>query len=169
MPITMHEASAGAFERGLAALANVLRKGAAYAAEKKVDDRVLAEARLFPDMLPLRLQVYIATDFARGTLARLQGTEMPKWDDNEATLADLADRVERTLEVVRATKAAALDGAETRETVRKVGGKERTFTGLDYLVKFALPNFYFHTTTAYDILRHNGVPLGKGDYLGSLD
>lgn len=169
MPITMHQASAGAFERGLAALANVLRKGAAYAADRKFDDRVLVEARLFPDMLPLRSQVHIATDFARGTLARLQGTELPKWDDNEATLGDLVARVERTLEVVRGVTPAALEGSETRETMRKVGGKERTFTGLDYLAKFALPNFYFHIATAYDLLRHNGVPLGKSDYLGSFD
>lgn len=169
MPVTMHQASAGAFERGLTALANVLRKAAAHAAEKKIDDRVLVESRLFPDMLPLRSQVFIATDFARGTLARLQGQELPKWDDNEATLAELVARVERTLEVVRAVPASALEGSETRETVRKVGGKERTFTGLDYLLKFALPNFYFHATTTYDILRHNGVALGKGDYLGSFD
>ena len=169
MPISMHQASAGAFERGLAALANVLRKSAAHAAERKIDDRILVETRLFPDMLPLRSQVHIATDFARGTLARLQGTDLPKWEDNEATLGELVARVERTLEVIRGTKAAALEGSETRETVRKVGGKERTFTGLDYLTKFALPNFYFHTATAYDILRHNGVPLGKSDYLGSLD
>ncbi len=169
MPITMHQASAGAFERGLTALASFLRKSAAHAAEKKIDDRVFVESRLYPDMLPLRSQVFIATDFARGTLARLQGQELPKWEDNETTFADLVARVERTLEVVRSTTAAALDGAETRETVRKVGGKERTFTGLDYLTKFALPTFYFHVTTAYAILRHNGVPLGKSDYLGSLD
>jgi len=169
MPLSMHQVSAAAFERGLTAFANVLRKAAAHAAEKKIEERVFTEARLFPDMLPLRAQVFIATDTVRGTLARLQGQEMPKWDDNEVTFAELVARVERTLEVVRGVSAAALDGSDTRETVRKVQGKERTFTGLDYLVKFALPNFYFHTTTAYDILRHNGVAIGKGDYLGSFD
>ena len=169
MPITMHQASVGAFERGLAALANILRKGVAHATERKIDERVFVESRLFPDMLPLRSQVHIATDFARGTLERLQGQETAKWDDNEATLAELVDRVERALEVVRGVGAAALEGSETRQTVRKVGGKERTFTGLDYLTKFALPNFYFHVTTAYDILRHNGVPLGKADYVGPID
>ena len=169
MPINMHSLSAGAFDRGLTALANVLRKAAAHAAEKKIDDRVFTEARLFPDMLPLRAQVFIAADTVRGTLARLQGEEMAKWEDNEVTLADLVTRVERTLEVVRGVKAPALEGSDTRETTRKVGGKERTFTGIDYLTKFALPNFYFHSTTAYDILRHNGVALGKSDYLGSFD
>lgn len=169
MPISMHQASAAAFERGLSSLANVLRTGAAFAAERKIDEGVLVNARLFPDMLPLKSQVHIATDFARGTLARLQGQELPKWEDNEATLGELVARVEKTLEVVRGVNAGALEGSETRETVRKVGGKDRTFNGLDYLVKYALPNFYFHTTTAYDILRHNGVPLGKRDYLGSFD
>lgn len=169
MSITMHQASAAAFERGLTSLSNVLKKAAAHAAEKKIEDRVFLDARLYPDMLPLRSQVHIASDFARGTLARLQGQELPKWDDDEATLADLVTRVERTLEVVRGVKPAALEGSSTRETTRKVGGKERTFTGLDYLLKFALPNFYFHSATAYDILRHNGVVLGKGDFLGSFD
>lgn len=169
MPLSMHQASAAAFERGLVSLGNVLRKAASHAAERKIEDRVFIDARLYPDMLPLRSQVHIATDFARGTLARLQGQELPKWEDNEASFAELVARVDRTLEVVRGVKPAALEGSETRETVRKVGGKERTFTGLDYLTKFALPNFYFHSATAYDILRHNGVPLGKGDYLGSFD
>lgn len=169
MPVTMHQASVGAFDRGLTALANVLRKAAAHAAEKKIEDSVFLEARLYPDMLPFRAQVHIASDFARGTLARLQAQDLPKWDDDEKTLTELVSRVERTLEVVRAVKPAGLEGSETREIARKVGGKDRTFSGTDYLMKFALPNFYFHTATAYDILRHNGVVLGKGDYLGSFD
>lgn len=168
MPLSMHQASAAAFDRGLTALANVLRKGVANAAERKIDDRILVEARLYPDMLPLRTQVHIATDFARGTLDRLRGEETAKWDDNEATLAELAARVERALELVRSVDAASLAGSETRETVRKVGGNDRTFTGADYLTQYALPNFYFHVTTAYDILRHNGVPLGKADYIGAF-
>lgn len=169
MPLSMHQASAAAFERGLVSLGNILRKAASHAAERKIEDRVFLEARLFPDMLPLRSQVHIVTDFARGTLSRLQGQDVPKWEDNETTFAELVARVDRTLEAVRAVNAASLEGSEARQTVRKVGGKERTFTGLDYLTKFAVPNFYFHLSTGYDILRHNGVPLGKSDYLGSFD
>ena len=169
MSVTMHQASAAAFERGLTALANVLRKAATHAAEKKIEDSVFLDARLYPDMLPFRSQVHIASDFARGTLARLLAQDLPKWDDDEKSLAELVARVERTLEVVRAVKPASLEGSETREITRKVGGKDRTFSGVDYLIKFALPNFYFHAATAYDILRHNGVVLGKSDFLGSFD
>jgi hypothetical protein len=169
MPISMHQASAAAFSRGLVNLAHVLRKGAEHAASRKIEDRVFLDARLYPDMLPLTVQVRIVTDFARGTLARLAGQEVPKWEDNETTFADLIARVERTQEVVKSFTAEQLEGSETRETTRAIAGKPRTFTGLAYLLDFALPNFYFHATTTYAILRHNGVELGKRDFLGSLD
>jgi len=130
---------------------------------------VLINARLSPDMFPLIKQVHIATDFARGTGARLSGAEPPSYEDNEKSLAELIARVERSIEYLRTLKPAAIDGSETREIVRPVRGEPKKFTGINYLLQFALPNFYFHTTTAYAILRHNGIDLGKSDFIGALD
>jgi hypothetical protein len=169
MTISMYQASAAVFARGLASLAHVLRKGAEHAAARKIDDRVFLDARLYPDMLPLAAQVRIATDFSRGACARLAGSEPPKWEDNETTLAELIARVERALEAVRAYTPAQIDGSEAREITRPIGGTPKTFTGLNYLLQFVLPNFYFHAVTAYAILRHNGVEIGKSDYIGALD
>ena len=169
MTISMYKASVPVFVKGLTNLKAILEKAAAHAQAKKIDDTVFASARLFPDMLPLTGQIQIATDFARGTTARLAGTEMPKWEDNEKTLAELIARVERTLEYVKPFTAAQLDGTEGKEITRPIRGQPKTFTGLNYLLQFALPNFYFHSTTAYAILRHNGVEIGKGDFLGNLD
>ena len=169
MTISMYQASVPVFVKGLTNLRAILEKAAAHAQAKKIDDTVFASARLFPDMLPLTGQIQIATDFARGTTARLAGTEMPKWEDNEKTLAELIARVERTLEYVKPFTAAQLDGTEGKEITRPIRGQPKTFTGLNYLLQFALPNFYFHSTTAYAILRHNGVEIGKPDFLGSLD
>jgi len=169
MTISMYKASVPVFVKGLTNLKAILEKAAAHAQAKKIDDTVFASARLFPDMLPLTGQIQIATDFARGTTARLAGTEMPKWEDNEKTLAELIARVERTLEYVKPFTAAQLDGTEGKEITRPIRGQPKTFTGLNYLLQFALPNFYFHSTTAYAILRHNGVEIGKPDFLGSLD
>ena len=166
MTISMYQASAAVFARGLASLAHVLRKGAEHAAARKIDDRVFLDARLYPDMLPLAAQVRIATDFSRGACARLAGSEPPKWEDDETTLAQLIARVERALEAVRAYTPAQIDGSEGRQITRPIGGTPKTFTGLNYLLQFVLPNFYFHAVTAYAILRHNGVQLGKMDYLG---
>ena len=169
MTISMHKVSVPAFTRGLSSLKTVLTKGAAHAAAKKIDESVFLNARLFPDMLPLTRQVYIATDFARGTVARLAGSEPPKWDDNEATFADLIARVDRALEAVKAFTPAQIDGSETRPVTRPVRGEPKTFTGINYLLQYSLPNFYFHVATAYAILRSNGVELGKGDFIGTLD
>jgi len=169
MTISMYKASVPVFVKGLTNLKAILEKAAAHAQAKKIDDTVFASARLFPDMLPLTGQIQITTDFARGTTARLAGTEMPKWEDNEKTLAELIARVERTLEYVKPFTAAQLDGTEGKEITRPIRGQPKTFTGLNYLLQFALPNFYFHSTTAYAILRHNGVEIGKPDFLGSLD
>jgi hypothetical protein len=165
----MYKASVPVFVKGLTNLKALLEKAAAHAQAKKIDETVFASARLYPDMLPLTVQIQIATDFARGTAARLAGTEMPKWEDNEKTLAELIARVDRTLDYVKPFAAAQIDGTEGKEITRPIRGQPKTFTGLNYLLQFALPNFYFHTATAYGILRHNGVEIGKMDFLGSLD
>ena len=111
----------------------------------------------------------IATDFARGTVARLTGVEPPKWEDNEKSFAELIARVDRAIDAVKSFSASQVDGSESRPVTRPVRGEPKTFTGLNYLLQYSLPNFYFHTTTAYAILRHNGVDVGKGDFIGTLD
>ena len=169
MSLSMHAASVPVFRQMLAALAGVLAKAETHASERKIDPVALLQARLFPDMFPLTRQVWIATDFARGTVARLAGDEPPKWDDTEATFADLIARVERAHAAVTAYTAAQIDGSETRSIVRPVRGQPHTFNGLDYLLRYALPNFYFHSATAYGILRSSGVELGKVDFIGALD
>jgi len=169
MTISMYQASVPVFIRMLTNLKGILGKAAAHAPAKKIDESVLLNARLYPDMFPLVKQVQIATDFARGTGARLSGTEPPSYEDNEKSLAELVARVERTLDFLRTLKPAAIDGSETREIVRPVRGEPKKFTGINYLLQYAMPNFYFHTTTAYAILRHSGVELGKGDFIGVLD
>ena len=169
MTISMYRASVPVFARGLSNLAGILGKAAAHAAAKKVDESVFLHARLFPDMFPLTRQIHIATDFARGTVARLAGEEPPKWEDTEATFADLIARIERAHAAVTAYTAAQVDGSEGRSIVRAIRGQPHTFTGLNFLLQYALPNFYFHSATAYGILRSNGVELGKADFIGALD
>jgi len=167
--ISMYQVTVPTFTRILTSMDAILGKAAAYAQAKKIDDSVLVNARLYPDMLPLSSQVQIASDFARGTCARLAGMETPPFEDNETTLAALRTRIERSLEYVRTFKPEQIDGSETREIVRPLRGEPKKFTGQNYLVQFALPNFYFHATTTYAILRHNGVEVGKSDFIGSLD
>ena len=169
MTISMYQAAVTVFIRMLTNLKAILAKAAAHTQAKKIDESVLLDARLYPDMFPLVKQVHIATDFARGTGARLSGVEPPSYEDNEKTFAELIARVERTLDYLRSLKPAAIDGSETREIVRPVRGEPKKFTGINYLLQYALPNFYFHSTTTYAILRHNGVELGKGDFIGALD
>ncbi|MEO6565704.1 MAG: DUF1993 domain-containing protein [Casimicrobiaceae bacterium] len=169
MSLSMYQASVPVFARGLNSLKNVMAKGAAHAAAKKIDESVFLNARLFPDMLPFARQIHIASDFARGTVARLSGEEPPKWEDNEATFAELIARVDRTIAAVNGFTAAQVDGSETRAVTRQVRGEPKTFTGVNYLLQYSMPNFYFHTTTAYAILRSNGVEVGKGDFIGALD
>src|SRR5213076_3464125 len=152
MTISMYQASVQVFARGLSSLKTILTKGAAHAAAKKIDESVFINARLFPDMLPLKAQVYIATDTARGTVTRLSGSEPPKWEDVESTFAELIARVDRTIEAVKAFSAAQIDGSEARPVTRPVRGEPKTFTGINYLLQHSMPNFYFHTTTAYAIL-----------------
>ncbi len=162
----MHRASVPAFVQILSALSLVLDKAAAHCAAKKIDPSVLLGARLFPDMLPFSKQVQITCDFAKNTLARLSGTEPAKFADDEKSFDELKARIAKTLDIVKATKPEAVDGSESRDLTVPVGGQPMTFKGETYLVNVALPNFYFHAATAYDILRHNGVELGKRDFLG---
>ncbi len=169
MSISMYQASVPVFIRMLTSLNGVLSKGAAFAQAKKIDESVLLNARLNPDMFPLTKQIHIATDFARGTGARLAGAEVPSYEDNEKTFAELTARVDRTIAYLKTLKNTQIDGSETREIVRPVRGEPKTFTGINYLLQYALPHFFFHVTTAYAILRHNGVELSKGDYIGTLD
>jgi hypothetical protein len=168
MSMSMYQASVPVFIKMLTNLRTILEKAAAHAQAKKIDETVFVESRLFPDMLPLRRQVQIAADQAKG-VARLGGVEPPTYEDNEQSLAELINRVTRTIDFLATLKPAQIDGSEDREITRPVRGQPKTFKGMNFLLHFVLPNFYFHTTTAYAILRHNGVQLGKADFLGKLD
>ena len=165
----MYQASAPVFLRGLKNLSAVLEKGAASAAERKIDPAVLLTARLAPDMFALTRQVQIASDHAKGATARLAGVEVPKFEDTEETFDELQQRLTRVSEFVRSFDAGKIDGSEDREIVLPIGGRTMAFRGQTYLLQFALPNFYFHCTTAYAILRHNGVAVGKRDFIGPAD
>jgi uncharacterized protein len=167
MAITMHSASAPIFLRMLGNLQVWLDKAQAHAEARKFDPNNYLGLRLAPDMLPFAKQIQIASDTAKGCMARLAGVEVPKWEDNEATLADLRARVQRTVDFVTSFDAAQIDGSEGREiTIPTRSGDPLRFTGEAYLKHYALPNFFFHVTTAYALLRHGGVEIGKGDYLG---
>lgn len=168
MSLSMYQASIPVFVRMFGNLAVILDKAAAYADAKKIDHGVLLNARLAPDMHPLTRQVQIASDAAKGCAARLAGVEIPSYADTESSFADLQVRIQKTLDFLKGFSAAQIDGSESRAVVLKFPGAEMTFSGQDYLLHFVLPNFYFHLTTAYAILRHNGLPIGKMDYLGSV-
>ena len=165
MSISMYRASVPVFQQMLPALSACLRKGADYAAAKKIDPAVLLQSRLYPDMFPLIRQVQLAADFAKGPVARLAGQEPPKYDDSETSFDQLYARIQKTLDFVSEFKPSQIDGSEERDITLTLGTQTRSFKGENYLVGFALPNFFFHTTTAYAILRHNGVEVGKGDYM----
>ncbi len=167
MTISMYQASVPVFSERLRALALVLRKGEANAVERKIDPQVFLNARLAPDMLPLTRQVQIATDNAKRGVARLVGREAPVFEDTEASFSELQERIARTTDYLQGITPADVDGSEGRDITFKAGPRELQFTGIQYLLHFAMPNFYFHVTTAYDILRHNGVPLGKPNFLGA--
>lgn len=168
MPFTLYSASAPVFVRMLGNLSRWLDKAEAHAAARKFDGEVLVGARLAPDMLPLKTQVQIACDTAKFAVARLTGADAPKFDDGETTLAALKERVQKTIDFVQSVPAARFDGAETREVQLPRRDGPLPMTGENYLKTFVLPNFFFHVTTTYALLRHNGVELGKGDYLGAL-
>ncbi|NSL53411.1 DUF1993 domain-containing protein [Uliginosibacterium aquaticum] len=167
MSISMYVASSPRLIAQLKALDAILAKAAAHAEAKKIDPAVLLASRLFPDMFAFTRQVQIACDFAKGTVARLAGVEVPSYADNEQTLAELQARIAKTIAFIETIPAVQIDGSETRDINVKAGPRELQFKGLDYLIGYALPNFYFHVTTAYNILRHNGVEIGKRDYLGA--
>ncbi len=168
MTISMYQASVPVFLQGVAALGVVLDKGAAYAAARKIDPAVLLQTRLFPDMFPLARQVQIAADFAKGAPGRLAGVELPSFPDTEASFEDLTARLAKTADFLKTLTAAQIDGSEDRDILLKVGGKEMTFKGQAYLLNFALPNYFFHATATYAILRSVGVELGKRDFIGSF-
>jgi hypothetical protein len=163
----MYQASAPRFVNMLNNLSAVLDKAAAHAEAKKIDPAVLTGDRLYPNMLPLTSQVRIACDNAKGAVARLAGVEIPKHEDTEQSFAELKARIARTVAFVQSIQPAQIDGSEEREILLKLGGTEVKFKGMQYLLGFALPNFYFHVVTAYDILRHDGVELAKRDYIGN--
>lgn len=166
MAISMHQLSVPVFTQYLLALAANLDKAAAFCTAKKIDPSVLVNARLAPDMFPLSRQVQIACDFAKGASARLAGVEVPAWPDDEKTFDDLKARIRKTLDFIAGLNAASFEGAEARDVKIKVRGNDMTFKGLPYLANYAMGHFYFHCTTAYAILRHNGIELGKGDFIG---
>ncbi len=168
MPLPMSAMSVPAFVQGLDAMAGTLRKAEAFAAEKSMDEATLLQARLFPDMFPMVRQVQIATDSAKGAVARLAGEPVPSYADDEASFAALHARVARTLDFIQSIPAAAIDGSEERVITLQARTRTMTFRGADYLLSFALPNFYFHLATAYGLLRQAGVVLGKPDYLGAV-
>jgi hypothetical protein len=164
----MYQVSVPVFKQMLGALSAVLAKAEAHAAAKKIEPNALLQARLYPDMFALLRQVQIACDFAKGVSARLAGAEVPGFEDTEETFADLQARIEKTLAFIGSLETSQIDGSEERRIVTQAGTpKEKIFSGQSYLLNYGLPHFFFHTTTAYAILRHNGVEVGKKDYVGS--
>ena len=167
MTLSLYDLSIPVLTRGLTNLSAILDKVAAHAAAKKFDPVVLAQARLFPDMFPLSRQVQITCDTAKGAAARLAGIDIPKHEDTEVTLDELVQRIAKTLDFVKSVKADQLKGAESKAIELKFPNRTVTFTGLSYLADFVLPNFFFHASMTYALLRTNGVELGKMDFLGS--
>lgn len=166
MSISMYTLTVPPLVRILNNLSGVLKKGAAHAEARKIDPLVLTAGRLYPDMYPLTRQVYIATDMSKGCGARLAGVEVPKYDDVETAFPELVARIDKTLAFLNGFTADQIDGSETKDIQLKIGGSLLEMKGLDYVLNFVKPNVYFHVTTAYNILRHNGVELGKRDYIG---
>jgi uncharacterized protein len=168
MALSMYQASVPVFVKTLGNLAAILEKAESFAVAKKVDQSVLLGYRLAPDMLNLARQVQIATDHAKGAPARLAGMEPPSIENTEASFAELKARIDKVIAFLDTLKPAQVDGSEEREVTLKMGGNTLTYKGQPYLLHFALPNFFFHVTTAYSILRHCGVELGKKDYIGEV-
>lgn len=168
MTISIYQASVLPFIRGLESLANILDKAERHAAERKIDPSVLLSSRLYPDMYPLMKQVQRATQVAAGCASRLTGKERERDDDTETTFPQLIARIRQTIGYLKGLTRDQLEGSEERKVTLTGEGTTYNFSGLDYLFNLALPNFYFHITTAYDICRHCGVELGKQDYIGKL-
>jgi uncharacterized protein len=168
MALSLYDVSIPVLVRGLTNLSTLIDKAAAHAEAKKIEPSVLAQARLFPDMFPLVRQVQITCDTAKGAAGRLAAIDIPKHEDTETTLAELKQRIAKTVDFIQSVKASQLEGAESRSIEIKTPNRTFSFTGLSYLNQFVLPNFYFHESISYAILRHNGVEVGKNDYLGAM-
>ena len=168
MSFTMYTASIPVFRQILTALSAVIDKAEAHASARNIEPSALIQARLFPDMFPFARQVQIAADFAKGASARLAGVDVPKYEDNEATFAELKQRIAKTLDFMESLPREAIECSAERDITVGSGEKTRHFNGQPYLAHYALPHFFFHATTAYDILRHNGVDIGKKDFIGSF-
>ena len=166
MKLSMYQASAPRFAHTLRNLAAILDKAQAYVDARKIDAAALTAFRLYPDMFPLTRQVQIACDTAKGAVARLAGLEVPRHEDTEQTIAELKARIAKTLDFIESVKPQSIDGSDEREVLVKQRGQDVKYSGLQYLLAVAQPNFYFHVVTAYNILRHNGVEIGKRDFLG---
>lgn len=166
MSLTMYQASIPSFVRMLGNLSTILDKAATHAEAKKIDPAIFVSARLAADMYPLSRQIQIATDIVKGCAARLAGIDVPSYADNETTFAELQARIAKTVAFLHSVSAAQIDGSEERKITLKLGSREVSFLGQAYLLDFVYPNFYFHITTTYAILRHNGVEIGKMDFLG---
>lgn len=166
MQISMHAMSHGVFKKALTQLLVVMEKGVANAKARNFDVSVLVGARLAPDMLPFSRQIQLTSDFAKNSMARLAAVDPPKFDDVETTMDELVERVKKTLAYVDSVPASALEGSETRHIVIKLRDRTLEFKGLEFLQIWALPNFFFHHVTAYNLLRHNGVDIGKKDFIG---
>ena len=168
MSLSMYDVSVPVIKQMLASLSDVLAKAEAHALENKIEPTALLQGRLFPDMFPLTRQVQIACDFAKSIPSRLAGVDVPAYDDSEQTFAELQARIARTLAFIDGIDPAGFDGSETRPIVLRPGTpKERSLGGQAYLLNYGLPQFFFHVTTAYALLRHNGVGIGKKDYMGA--
>ena len=167
MSLSMHSTSVPYFVRALNNLSAILKKGAAHAQENEIDPSIFVTNRLFPDMLPLSSQVQIACDVSKGAAARFSGEEAPSFEDNESSFEELQERISKTIAFLNSVPAGKIDGTEEKAIKFQAGSIEIDFIGATYLSMWALPNIYFHVTTAYNILRHNGVVLGKLDFLGT--
>jgi hypothetical protein len=166
MTLSMYQASVPVYSQFLTALSGVLKKASAHAEAKKIDPSVLINARLAPDMRPLSFQIQTTTDQAKGSLARLAGVDIPSFPDTETTFDEFQTRITKTLDFVKTFKPGQIDGTEEKDIVLTFGTQKYPFKGQSYLLQFVLPNFYFHTAMTYAILRHNGVELGKRDFMG---
>lgn len=166
MQLSMYQASAPVFSKGLRALLGILKKADAHAVARGIEPAALLQARLYPDMLPFTRQIHLCTDFAKGAVARLAGSEPPSFQDVETTFPELIARVEKTIAAVGGFTAPQVDGSEDRDITLIRRGETSVVKGQAYLLEQAMPNFYFHLTTAFAILRHNGVEIGKKDFLG---
>ncbi|QJR12067.1 hypothetical protein DSM104443_03150 [Usitatibacter rugosus] len=168
MTFPMYDASIPTFTRALGHLAGILQKAADHAAAKNIDPAVLIESRLYPDMFPLLKQVQRTTDIAKSGAARLAQTQPPSFEDNETTFPQLIERVRKTIAYLETLKPEQFEGADERMVTWQIGERTKTLRGISHLQQFVLPNFFFHETAAYAILRHNGVKLGKRDFLGGF-